>query len=70
MGKQSLILSSLRQGLVNIPLLFVMNHFFGLYGIVWTQLISDIITGVISYIIYNRSLKKLMNDSTPVLEDA
>ena len=69
MGKQSLILSSLRQGLVNIPLLFVMNHFFGLYGIVWTQLISDVITGVISYIIYNRSLKKLMNDSTPVLED-
>ena len=62
MGKQSLILSSLRQGVVNIPLLFVMNYFFGLYGIVWTQLISDIITGIISYIIYRRSLKKLMTE--------
>ena len=62
MGKQSLILSSLRQGVVNIPLLFVMNYFFGLYGIVWTQLISDIITGIISYIIYRRSLKKLMSE--------
>lgn len=62
MGKQSLILSSLRQGVVNIPLLFVMDKLFGLYGIVWTQLISDIITGVISYIIYRRSLKKLMTD--------
>ena len=62
MGKQSLILSSLRQGVVNIPLLFVMNYFFGLYGIVWTQLISDIITGIISYIIYRRSFKKLMTE--------
>lgn len=59
MGKQSLILSSLRQGLVNIPLLFVMNHFFGLYGIVWTQLVSDGITSLISYAIYRHSYKKL-----------
>ena len=61
MGKQSLILSSLRQGVINIPLLFVMNHFFGLYGIVWTQLISDIITSIISYAVYRHSLGKLMS---------
>ena len=61
MGKQSLILSSLRQGVINIPLLFVMNHFFGLYGIVWTQLISDIVTGIISYAVYRHSLGKLMS---------
>ena len=60
MGKESLILSSLRQGVVNIPLLFLMNHLFGLYGIVWTQLISDIITAVISYALYRHSLGKLM----------
>ena len=59
MGKQSLILSSLRQGLVNIPLLFIMHHFFGLYGVVWTQLVSDAITSLISYAIYRRSYKKL-----------
>ena len=59
MGKQSLILSSLRQGLVNIPLLFLMHHFFGLYGVVWTQLVSDSITSFISYAIYRRSCKKL-----------
>lgn len=69
MGKQSLILSSLRQGVVNIPLLFVMNHFFGLYGIVWTQLISDIITGIISYIVYHRSLGKLMSESKTVADE-
>ena len=69
MGKQSLILSSLRQGVINIPLLFVMNHFFGLYGIVWTQLISDIITGIISYAVYHHSIGKLMSESKKELEE-
>ena len=59
MGKESLILSSMRQGIVNIPLLFVMNHFFGLYGIVWTQLISDLITTAISIILYRRTYARL-----------
>ncbi|MBQ8302488.1 MAG: MATE family efflux transporter [Clostridia bacterium] len=68
-GKQSLILSSLRQGVINIPLLFVMNHFFGLYGIVWTQLISDVVTGVISYAIYHHSLGKLMTESKTELKE-
>lgn len=62
MGKQSLILSSLRQGVVNIPLLFIMNAAFGLMGIVWTQLISDIITAIVSYIVYHSSIKKLNLD--------
>ena len=59
MGKESLILSSLRQGLVNIPLLFLMNHLFAIDGIAWTQLLSDIITTVISFVIYFRAYKKL-----------
>ena len=63
MGKQSLILSSLRQGVVNIPLLFLMNHLFGVYGIVSTQLISDVITAIISYAVYRHALKKLMAKS-------
>ena len=64
MGKQSLILSSMRQGIVNIPLLFVMNHFFGLYGIVWTQLISDAITTSISIILYRRTYLRLTKQAT------
>jgi len=58
-GKESLILSSLRQGLVNIPLLFLMNHLFALDGIVWTQLISDALTTVISFIVYHHTYKSL-----------
>lgn len=59
LGKQSLFLSSLRQGLVNIPLLFVMNSIFGLYGIVWTQLVSDCLTTGISFFVYHRTYKTL-----------
>ena len=46
-----------------------MNNFFDLYGIVWTQLISDIITGIISYIVYHHSLGKLMSESKTVADE-
>ena len=60
MGKQSLILSSMRQGLVNIPLMLIMNSVFGLYGVVWTQFFADSITGTISYIVYKKSYNGLL----------
>lgn len=63
MGKESLLLSSLRQGLVNIPLLFLMNHLFGIDGVAWTQLISDAITTVISFAVYFSMYKKLVAES-------
>ncbi|MBQ7386584.1 MAG: MATE family efflux transporter [Clostridia bacterium] len=68
MGKQSLLLSSLRQGLVNIPLLFLMNHLFAIDGIAWTQLISDAITTAISFAVYFATYKKLMS-KTDKLDD-
>ncbi len=63
MGKESLLLSSLRQGLINIPLMFIMNYLFGLYGIVWTQLISDILTAIISFTVYHISYNKLIKNT-------
>ena len=58
-GKESLLLSSLRQGLINIPLLFLMKALFGLYGIVWTQLVSDVFTTIISFAVYRYTYNKL-----------
>ena len=65
MGKESLLLSSLRQGLINIPLLFLMKYLFGLYGIVWTQLVSDVLTTVISFIVYGFAYKRLISEVVP-----
>jgi len=53
-GPQSLFLSACRQGLINIPLLFLMNAIFGLYGVVWTQLLADALTMVISFVMYRK----------------
>ncbi len=58
-GPESLTLSGCRQGLVNIPLLFLLNALFGLYGVVSTQLVADTITLIISTAILNRTLKQL-----------
>ena len=62
-GKESLILSACRQGLVNIPLLFIMNYFFGIYGVLWTQIIADMITVTISFLMYRHFNKKLKQES-------
>lgn len=53
-GKVSFQLAVIRQICLNIPILLLMNFLFGMSGIVWTQLIADIINVVISYIIYGR----------------
>lgn len=55
-GNASLVLSACRQGIFNIPLLLLMNHWFGLYGIVWSQLIADTLTVILSLFIYKRTL--------------
>ena len=58
-GKHSLLLAASRQGLVNIPLLFLMNYLFGLYGVTWTQIISDSITFIVGMSLYRNVYKKL-----------
>jgi putative MATE family efflux protein len=59
-GPQSLLLSSCRQGIINIPLMFLMNTIFGRYGVIWTQTIADSITLIISFMLY-RQLDKVIN---------
>lgn len=59
-GKESLFLGILRQGLLAIPIIFIMNHLFRLYGIVFSQLISDGITFIFSILIYRSVYNKLI----------
>ena len=62
-GKESLVLGILRQGLIAIPIIFIMNALFSLYGIVSAQLISDGITFIFSTLIYRSVYKKLKKKS-------
>ena len=58
-GIQSAIPTSCRQGLFIIPLLIVMNLIFGLYGMIWTQLVVEIIMLPVSLEMYFRTFRGL-----------
>ncbi len=58
-GPQSAILTFSRQGLLNIPLLIGMNALFGLYGMIWTQLVVEVIMLPVSLAMYARTFRRL-----------
>ena len=58
-GSESFWMCVIRQLVLNIPILFLFNHLFGMSGIVWTQVTADIINVIISYIIYFHVVRKI-----------
>lgn len=42
----------------NIPMLFLLNAAFGMYGIVWAQVCADFLTVVLSFLVYSRYVRK------------
>jgi len=58
-GKESLVLGLFRQGIFAIPTLLIMNSLLGLYGVVSAQLISDLLTFVLSTLLYRRVYNNL-----------
>lgn len=42
--KASMVCSVLRKGVLDIPLLFLMNGLFGLYGCMWVQPVVDTVS--------------------------
>lgn len=51
-GKISFWLAVVRQIVFNIPIMLILNNRYGAYGLVWTQLIADVCTVVVSYVVY------------------
>ncbi len=60
-GRTALFLGIMRWCAFNIPMLFVLNRVIGMYGLVWAQVSADILTVMLSYIVYRRYMKKLMS---------
>lgn len=57
-GEYSLLLAIVRWAVFNIPMLFLLNALIGMYGIVWSQLISDILTVILSVYVHHRFKKE------------
>lgn len=58
-GTQSTALTLCRQGFLNIPMLVCMNYVFGLYGMIWTQLVIELLMLSVTTGIYRLTYKKL-----------
>jgi len=58
-GKISFALAVIRQLCLNIPILLLMNAILGINGIIWTQMIADILNVIVSYIIYFMVIRKI-----------
>ncbi len=55
----------LRWCCLNIPMLFILNRLLGMYGLVWAQVVSDLITVAVSYVLLARYMKANM----PITEE-
>lgn len=58
-GRISLLLGVTRWLVFNIPMLFLLNTLFGMYGIVWAQAAADILTVLLSFAVYFRYKPRL-----------
>lgn len=62
-GHMSMWMLLLRWVFLNIPLLFLMNAIFGMYGLAWAQVTSDVITMLISIMVLKRYMRHWSNPS-------
>ena len=60
MGKAgiAMLLAVVRQLVLYVPILVLMNHLFSRDGLVWAQLVSDILMVAFSFFVYNTFMKK------------
>lgn len=58
-GNNALFLAVVRWAVFNIPLLFLFNAVFGMYGIVCTQMVADICTVAVSFYVYHRFVRSI-----------
>lgn len=56
-SRKSFLLAILRKGIVDIPLMFLLNSIIPYYGIVWATPISDVLCCIISVIMYSTYLR-------------
>ena len=61
-GVKSLILALLRKGVLDIPLMFILNLVYPIYGIVWATPSADILCCICSVILFILFMKKHGND--------
>ena len=67
-GHISLFLGVTRWAVFNIPMLYLLNHLLGMYGIVWSQVCADVLTVAMSYTIYLVYTRRVLAKEEQVVE--
>lgn len=62
-GGISLFLGVVRWVVFNIPMLFILNALIGMYGLVWSQFTADVLSVIMTAIVYFSYKKKHLSDS-------
>lgn len=57
-GNRALFLAVFRWAVLNIPMLFVFNAIIGVYGLGWSQVVSDLTTVLVSFLILRHDMKQ------------
>ncbi len=60
--KRSLLLSVLRQGVIFLPAMLLLNRTVGLYGLIWSQPLADTIALVLGVILYAMVARRMAVD--------
>ena len=58
-NKRSFVLAILRKGVLDIPLMFILNEMLRVYGIVWATPVADIICCVVAVTLFRMTMKEL-----------
>ena len=61
-GRQSMLLTLCRNGIVRIPLIILMNRWLGMRGLVWSQLVTNVVMLVVTFLMYERLMKGLKEE--------
>lgn len=58
MWKRSTLLSAIRQGVLFIPLMILLNRVMGMYGLVWSQPVADTLSLLLGFGLYVQLMKR------------
>ena len=61
----ALIINMSRQGLIYIPVIFLLQSIIGMDGLLWVQPVADILSVVLVIILYRVTLKKKIHTQEP-----
>lgn len=64
---EALVINLSRQGIIYIPALFIMNQLVGVTGLAWAQPVADLLSTVLVFVLYIRTVKRMQIKSEAAL---